>query len=268
MARPQSYWLFGIVGLLCLATGCNRITASNSSPDSSSDPGSGAAVATSPTGVALDQKAEQKPETALAKPLGAEDFFPNPMVANGTVQPAAMPNLIPPTTTAERIPQISAGRPDPFASLGLMPTVTQKPVVSAVPSAATVAAVPVVATPAQIAPPPPVAFPAPAPLPELLPAPLNAGELPNVTVPGSVQPYSLAEAIEISGVVEVAGKTNVILQVPNEHTSRYAAVGERLGNGKVLIKRVEMGLEPVVILEQEGREIARSVGSGAVVGTL
>lgn len=254
MARPQSYWLLGVVGLLCLAAGCNRTTASDSSSE-------GSTVAASPTA--------QKPETALTKPLGAEDFFPNPMVANGTVQPGAMPNLIPPTTTAERIPQISAGRSDPFASLGLMPTVVQKPVASlAPPVVSSATAVPVVATPAQIATLPPVAFPAPAPLPELLPAPIPSGELPNVTVPDSVKPYSLAEAIEISGVVEVAGKTNVILQVPNEHTSRYAVVGERLGNGKVLIKRVEMGLEPVVILEQEGREIARSIGSGAMVGAL
>jgi hypothetical protein len=256
MARPKSFWLLGIVGLLCLASGCNRTTASN--PNA----GTAGSVAASPT-VAPEAS---KPETALTKPLGAEDFFPNPMVSNGTVQPATMPNLIPPTTTAERMPQIVSGRPDPFASLGLMPTVSQKPVVNTAPPV--VSAVPVVATPPQIAALPPISvFPAPAPLPELLPAPVNSGELPNVTVPSSVKPYSLAEAIQISGVVEVAGKTNVILQVPNEHTSRYAAVGERLGNGKVLIKRVEMGLEPVVILEQEGREIARSVGS-AIVGAL
>ncbi len=257
MATLKGYWLLSIVGLLCLASGCNRTTASN--PNSSAPQ----TAAVSPT-----REVIQQPETALAKPLGAEDFFPNPMVANGAVAPSAMPNLIPPTTTAERMPQISAGRADPFASLGLMPTVTQKPVANMAPPLPTGTAVPVVATPVQIATQLPVpAFPVPAPLPDLLPAPINAGNLPNVTVP-TARPYSLAEAIEISGVVEVAGKTNVILQVPNEHTSRYAVVGERLGNGKVLIKRVEMGLEPVVILEQEGREITRSIGSGAIVESL
>jgi hypothetical protein len=81
-------------------------------------------------------------------------------------------------------------------------------------------------------------------------------------------PRSAAESLEISGVVQVGGKTNVIIKAADEYTSRYAAVGERVANGQVLIKRVEMGLEPVVILEQAGREIVRSVGSGALVGSL
>jgi hypothetical protein len=81
-------------------------------------------------------------------------------------------------------------------------------------------------------------------------------------------PKSAAASIEISGVVQVGGKTNVIVKDPSEQTSRYAAVGERLANGKVLIKRIEMGLEPLVILEQGGHEIVRSIGTSALVGAL
>jgi hypothetical protein len=39
-------------------------------------------------------------------------------------------------------------------------------------------------------------------------------------------------------------------------------VGQRLSNGQVLVKRIEVnnGASPVVILEQYGREVARRVG--------
>ena len=179
-----------------------------------------------------------------------------------------MPNLIPPTNSAERVPKINSGRLDPFASLGMTPTVVKiRPAVAALPP---VALVPVAQIPAA-----PLPKPSVFPLPPLLPAPLllpplAAGNLPSVSVPGlsPIAPArSAAEALEISGVVQVGGKTHVII-AENENTSRYAAVGERVANGKVLIKRVEMGLEPVVILEQAGREIVRSVGSGALVGAL
>jgi Tfp pilus assembly protein PilP len=76
-----------------------------------------------------------------------------------------------------------------------------------------------------------------------------------------VPAHRLSEAIEISGVVEVGGKTSVIVQVPNEQTSRYVHVGEYVSNGNVLVKRVEMGIEPVVILEENGTEVTRYVGS-------
>jgi hypothetical protein len=49
--------------------------------------------------------------------------------------------------------------------------------------------------------------------------------------------------------------------VPEETTSRYVQAGQRLANG-VLVKRIEMnqGINPVVILEQNGIEVVRTVG--------
>jgi hypothetical protein len=43
-------------------------------------------------------------------------------------------------------------------------------------------------------------------------------------------------------------------------------VGQRLSNGQVLVKRIEVnnGASPVVILEQYGREVARRVGEKPV----
>lgn len=255
-------WSTGITrllctGLLCSVASCNRVA---TKPN---------AALTEPDANVATASPSTNPASPLAKPLASQDFFPNPMVTDSAVQPTSVPNLIPPTTTVERVPQIDTGRSDPFASLGLIPSVTVKPKPAAAPEVATLPAAPAAIPVTAVAPPPSTVFP----LPPLIPAstnlpPLPLGSLPSVSVPSQAPPRSLAETIEISGVVELAGKTNVIIQVPNEHTSRYAAVGERLDNGKVLIKRVEMGLEPVVILEQGGREIARSVGSGALVGAL
>jgi hypothetical protein len=242
--RRNKWWL-GIAGLLCLTAGCTNKLASKPEPST-----------------AVPAEVEAQPESSATP-----DSFANPLVVGAAVQSNPIPNLIPLTSSAERVPQIDSGRPDPFASLGITPTVVKiRPAAaSAPPPPASVVQVPA-------SPPPPAVFP----LPPLLPAsttlpPLAAGNLPTVSVPGIspvAPPRSAAESLEISGVVQVGGKTNVIIKAADEYTSRYAAVGERVANGKVLIKRVEMGLEPVVILEQAGREIVRSVGSGALVGSL
>ncbi|NJO80111.1 MAG: hypothetical protein HC827_17400 [Cyanobacteria bacterium RM1_2_2] len=244
-------WLIGIVGLLCLGSGCNSKTAKQ--PQTVDIAGAEAPVESS-----VSEQAE---------PLAAQDFFPDPLIAgSASVKPLPMPNLIPPTTSIERVPQVDTGRPDPFASLNLAPTVVQgKPARVSAPPAPPV--VPVPSAPVVSVAMPQSAAPALLPLPPLLPA-AEGFNLPSLNVP-QIPQRSLAETIEISGVVEVGGRKNVIVKVPDEHTSRYVAVGERMGNGTVLVKRVEMGLEPVVILEQEGREIVRSIGaSGALVGTM
>ena len=71
-----------------------------------------------------------------------------------------------------------------------------------------------------------------------------------------------AMAIEISGVIEVAGRTQVIVKLPTESFSRYIEVGERLADGKVLVKRVEgqNSLSPTVVLEEVGVEVPRKIG--------
>lgn len=73
---------------------------------------------------------------------------------------------------------------------------------------------------------------------------------------------TLAKAVEITGVIQVGGVIQAIIKAPNEPSSRYIRVGDRLSNGQVLVKRIEMneGSSPVVILEQYGIEVARRVG--------
>jgi hypothetical protein len=72
----------------------------------------------------------------------------------------------------------------------------------------------------------------------------------------------MASNIQVSGVAQVNGQTQVILKLPNESFSRYVSVGERVMDGKVLVKRVENpnAITPVVILEEVSIEVPRKVG--------
>jgi hypothetical protein len=64
--------------------------------------------------------------------------------------------------------------------------------------------------------------------------------------------------------VQVGNVPYAIVNAPNEPASRYVRVGQMLSNGTVLVKRIEIyrGVEPVVVLEQYGIEVMRTVGGG------
>jgi hypothetical protein len=78
---------------------------------------------------------------------------------------------------------------------------------------------------------------------------------------------TLARSVEVTGVVTAGGTTKAIVKAPNEPTGRYVEVGQRLSNGQVLVKRIEAnaGSDPIVILEENGVEVARRVGDKPVV---
>ncbi|MCA1993149.1 MAG: hypothetical protein LDL41_14100 [Coleofasciculus sp. S288] len=99
--------------------------------------------------------------------------------------------------------------------------------------------------------------PSPSPAATPPPPPL-VPELPEIPQP------TLARSVEVTGVVDVGGVPKAIVKVPNE-PSRYVQPGQRLLNGQVLVKRIEMnrGPEPVVILEQFGVEVSKRVGEPA-----
>ncbi|MEL6441741.1 MAG: hypothetical protein AAFQ80_21115 [Cyanobacteria bacterium J06621_8] len=73
---------------------------------------------------------------------------------------------------------------------------------------------------------------------------------------------SLAQEVIISGLYEADGKIRLIVQAPDEDTSRYVEVGEYLSNGQVLVKRIEQDSfsSPIIILEELGIEVAKSIG--------
>ncbi|MGD1858703.1 MAG: hypothetical protein ACFB0E_01880 [Leptolyngbyaceae cyanobacterium] len=91
----------------------------------------------------------------------------------------------------------------------------------------------------------------------------NAQPSPNEPLPDLPEPTVIASQVQITGVASVDGKTYAIVKAPNEPTSRYVQVGERIANGSVLVKRIEnrSGTAPVVILEERGQEIALPVGA-------
>lgn len=77
---------------------------------------------------------------------------------------------------------------------------------------------------------------------------------------------TLAEAVEVTGVVMIGATTKAIVKAPNEPTGRHVEVGQRLANGQVLVKRIETnaGSDPIVVLEQNGVEVSRRVGDKPV----
>ena len=92
---------------------------------------------------------------------------------------------------------------------------------------------------------------------------------PPITTPGKPsipkpQPPStaLADGVQVLGVVQVGNEILVIVKAPDEATSRYVKVGQRIANAKVLVKRVEFqgSGDAVVILEENGVEVRKAVG--------
>jgi hypothetical protein len=78
-----------------------------------------------------------------------------------------------------------------------------------------------------------------------------------------------AMAVEISGIIEVEGKTQVIVKLPNESFIRYIDVGSQVANSSIFIKRVEgqESISPTVVLEEVGVEIARKIGDKVAAST-
>ena len=115
-----------------------------------------------------------------------------------------------------------------------------------------------VTPPARIAP----TAPGKTTLPGPVPAPKFKPELPKLPEP------TVAQSIEITGVADVEGVPKAIVKVPNE-PSRTVQEGDRLANGQVLVKRIEVnrGPSPVVVLEQYGIEVAKQVGEKAIAGS-
>lgn len=145
--------------------------------------------------------------------------------------------LIQATDANQRIKQVQQGRPDPFAGLFSVP----KMLVAAKPQKAI------------------------SPLPQLTVVPLSqlSVEPTPLSLPlpvESPQP-DLARGVTVQGVVGASNKFRAIVKLPNEVASRYVSEGQRLWDGQVLVKKIEVSpSETLVVLEQNGIEITRTVG--------
>ncbi len=156
----------------------------------------------------------------------------------------ASAELIQPTNAEERIKGIEGSRSDPYALVPVPPAPTPPPAPESSPGApspnggsnnggGTTTATP--GTPGNTIP---------------------LGELPGLPQP------TTAVGVVITGVVQINGDRYAIIQAPGEPTSRYVKAGDYLDNGQILVKRIETrpGSEPVVILEENGIEVAMPVG--------
>ena len=238
----QRIWV-GIAGAIVLAaTGC------------SSDSPSPTASSPAPSPVKVAQK-----------PTASQSFSQPTVNQKLPPPPNAIPGLIQSTNGDERAKQVQAGiqatkaQRDPFKSV--------PPAISST----SLASAPRLSTPAL----PPVSAPAAPPRPSS-PFPGNSGvspgSLPKTPASPSIATLpplpstNLANAVEVTGVVQVGGISQAIVKSPNEPASRYVRTGQRLANGQVLVKRIEVyrgSANPVVILEENGIEVAKAVGDPA-----
>ncbi len=202
-----------------------------------------------------EQAAVSSPsEDGALKPVVTAQNFPKPVVSPTALLPVpTMPGLITPTNARMRVPTIVTGRADPFAAVATAPiklsATTRKPAVT---------------------------LPSPLPasnqgrLPAFNAPPIAQGTL-NTPLPPTLLPSApvsrtaAADAIEVSGVIKVGGKWSVIIKEPDAESSRYVNAGSYLANGQVLVKRIVAGAgsDPIVILQQNGVEVTRSIGGSA-----
>jgi len=210
--------------------------------------------------------AAQSPEataspTAEASPAPATKPFTTtkPLVAQKPAAPGTVTGLIQSTNPDERARQVQADiqarqkqktpARDPF---GGVPPKLPKP-----PAAATPSKVPTVTTLPSGAKPGVPSKPFTPPKPPIATKPTPPPPPPSTT---------LASAVEVTGIVQIGGESYAIVKAPDEPTTRYVKAQQRIANGQVLVKRIDLnrGPEPVVILEENGVEVARAVGEKSV----
>lgn len=239
-------------------------------------------------GVAVDPNAPATPGAMPADPAAvpaapaaapAIATSPSPGLPAGTLPP----ELIASTNPQQRVQAVQRNRPDPFAQVTVTPVVIESPNRDGATSR------PFVTPAGQGVRVPPLATgraPSPsvgggqsgtasgagastrpgqlAPVPNLTGQALNGQSQRPAAPPPPPQP-DVARAVKVMGVIQIGNTAHAIVQAPNEPTSRYVRVGQRLSNGQVLVKRIEMNRgaeEPVVVLEQYGVEVPIAVGQG------
>ena len=188
--------------------------------------------ASKPT-IQIKAKAEGKEEAEEEDPLAKAVAE-----AEGVQREQDVVNLIASTNPEIRVRGSVRGRQDPFSTITVQPTIEieeeEPEVVTANPPNNRNRPRNIISTPT-----------------------IDTLETPEKTT----SPTELAENVLITGLVELGDRIKLIIQAPGEATSRYVDIGQTIANGKVLIKRIETSFPtPTVILEQDGIEIAKTVG--------
>lgn len=76
----------------------------------------------------------------------------------------------------------------------------------------------------------------------------------------------VAQGVKVTGVLNLGNQPRAIIKAPGEKATRTVGVGERIANGKVLVKAIILSnpAAPVVVLEQSGMEVRVGVGQQPV----
>ncbi len=215
-------------------------------------------------------------------PQAGEEEFAEPLVPVAPqLSPIARADLIQSTDPNERIQQINDGRTDPFA---VVPTPPAPQVVAPPPPVPAGPPAPVAGQPQPGAPGPGAPGPG-APGGPVATAPGTTPGAPGTTTPGTpgatpggpgqpAAPPALAPlpplpqptqavAVQVSGVMTIGNQNFAVVQTPAG--SQYVRAGQRIANGQVLVKRIDVrGSDPVVVLEENGIEVSRPVGAAPV----
>jgi hypothetical protein len=263
MGQPK---LVAIVGVMIIAiAGC----ASEETPP----------VATSPA-VSPTVNPTVSPTTAASPQAspGTQPGNPQPLTSPSPSAPAVS-GLIQPTNPQERARQvqteIKANQRNPFAGLPPNIPVTSPPESKPVPKVAILPTQPGAGTPKSTgggaANPGTTAQGKPVAKPSGTPkkSGSSVAKAPSAKPPVAVLPpkpsTAAADGMAVTGVITIGRTPQAILVAPGGAT-QYVGVGQRIYGGRVLVKRIEnnYGDEPVVILEENGVEVAKSVGERPV----
>ncbi len=98
--------------------------------------------------------------------------------------------------------------------------------------------------------------------PDPIDEPIRRNSVPELPELPPIDP-TLAQNVQILGLYEPPnGATKLIVQAPEEDSSRYVEVGQYLSNGEVLVKSIDRNGYPYpqVILEQSGIEVYKEIG--------
>jgi hypothetical protein len=271
-----AFWLGGCGG------GPEEPAATVPDPNAPAEPGAVADpnAPADPNAAADPNAMPADPAAVPAAPAAAPTVAtaPSPGLPAGTLPP----ELIASTNPQARVQEVQRNRPDPFAQVAVTPVVVESPNRNGATTRPFVAPagqgvrVPPLATgrvpslPGGPAGTGAAGAGAPtgtgqlAPVPNLTGQALNGQAQRPAAPPPPPQP-TMARAVKVMGVIQIGNTAHAIVQAPNEPTSRYVRVGQRLSNGEVLVKRIEMNRgaeEPVVVLEQFGIEVPIAVGQG------
>ncbi|MBE9137596.1 hypothetical protein IQ254_10285 [Nodosilinea sp. LEGE 07088] len=209
---------------------------------------------------------EELPIEAVPVPeeeVAVDPEFAEPLVPVAPqLSPIARADLIQSTDPNERVQQINSSRPDPFAIVPIPPP-PQVVAPPTIPGGSVAVGTPPAPTPGAAAT-PGAAGPgagATSGAGGTSSSPGATAASPLAPLPALPQP-TLAQTVLVTGVMTIGNENFAVVET--SAGSQYVRAGQRVANGQVLVKRIDVrGSDPMVVFEQNGIEVSRPVGGPA-----